>query len=235
MLLNELHRSLGVLRGELRLIGVRRDRSFTVDQREVRELRRRMLRPHVIRVRQTQIIVEAVASRQELGVMPEVPFAIDRGRVPARLEYLGDRHFVGVNAVSRRRSQCSVNSHSVRIAPGQQRSPRRRADGLSDIETGEPPPLGSHPIQIRRVLMRRTKTVQVRVTEVIRKDHNKGRRPLGRQTARHTQQLHQPDASPTNHHAKHAALSFMTVTGGQTFGSSTRSVTPCTNRVMRER
>ena len=60
-----------------------------------------MQRPHVVRIRQAEVFVEAVLQRQKLFVMAEVPLAEDGGGVAARLAQFGQRDFIGVDAVLR--------------------------------------------------------------------------------------------------------------------------------------
>ena len=55
-------------------------------------------RAHVVRVGQTEIVVEALAARKEFGLIAEVPFADSGGRVPGGAKDVGDRVFVGMEA-----------------------------------------------------------------------------------------------------------------------------------------
>ncbi len=84
-----------------------------------------MERPHVIRVRQAEILVEAMPRRQELREMPKMPLAEDGGCVSARLEQLGDRRFAVRDAVLGFRPQRAGDADTVRVAAGQERRTRR--------------------------------------------------------------------------------------------------------------
>ena len=50
----------------------------------------------------------------------------------------------------RPRPERAEDADAVRVAAGHQRRPRRRADGLGDVEIGEPHPLGRHAVEVRR-------------------------------------------------------------------------------------
>jgi hypothetical protein len=51
------------------------------------------MRPHVVRVRQAEVFVEAVVHRKKLLMMSEMPFAGHARGIALLLEQLGDRHF----------------------------------------------------------------------------------------------------------------------------------------------
>ncbi|MBA7613626.1 hypothetical protein ES703_20880 [subsurface metagenome] len=71
-LLNEPHGTLGIPRGKLRLVGIVFDDPFALNKRQVRIPFRALwvLGPHIVRVRQAEVVVEPVSHRQEFGMMP---------------------------------------------------------------------------------------------------------------------------------------------------------------------
>jgi hypothetical protein len=98
ILADELHRPLGVPRRKLRLVGVGFDDVLAVNQRQ-RRIRSGgwMIGPHVVRVRQAEVAVEAMPRRQEPRVVAQVPLAKNRGRVAALSQNLRQQHFVFVD------------------------------------------------------------------------------------------------------------------------------------------
>src|SRR5688500_13430204 len=96
-----------------------------------------MIRPHVVRVWQPDVFVEAVLQRQKRPTMPQMPLAEDRGRVPAALAQLAERDFVGVDALTNLRIERAQNAHPLGITPREQRGPRGRADRRGRVEIGE--------------------------------------------------------------------------------------------------
>src|SRR5688500_14568521 len=96
-----------------------------------------MPRPHVIRIWQTVVLVEAVARRQELRRVPEMPLAERGGRVAARFEHLAHRHFSRRYAMLRARRERAQKADAIAITAGHQGCPRRGADSLRDIKVRE--------------------------------------------------------------------------------------------------
>ena len=124
---DELHRALGIPRRQVRLL-LRRDvgvnHLVALDERQGRIralLRLRVMRPHVVGVRQAEVFVEAVPHREELRMMAEVPLARHAGRVTLLLEDLGHRHFVRVDTDARTRPERTVNADAVVVTAGEQR------------------------------------------------------------------------------------------------------------------
>ena len=97
--------------------GNRRFRSAAAAS-ELRQVR--MVRPHVVRIRQAEVLVEAVLQRQKLLVMAQVPLAEDRRGVAAAAAELGQRDFLGVDAVLRTGVECAEDADAFRIAAGHQ-------------------------------------------------------------------------------------------------------------------
>jgi hypothetical protein len=77
--------------------------------------------PHVVRVEDAKILVEAVPGGIKLGLVSEVPLADARGGVAGGLEQLGQEQFARRNAeVVDPRVGCGVAGHATaeRIPPG---------------------------------------------------------------------------------------------------------------------
>ena len=200
--LDERHRALGVLRGELFLIlagdlGI--DDRVAVDQRQMRPtleplLHRqmhhaRMVRPHVVGVRQAKIIIEAVLQRQKFFVMSEVPLAVARCGVAPLFAQFRERRFVRVNAMPRLRPERAEDAHAHVVAAGEQSRPRRAAHGLGHIKIRELPSLLRHAIEVRRGVSLRAKRPDVRVAHVINEnDDDVGRWLAGFGRERKTKQ-----------------------------------------------
>src|SRR6185295_19018922 len=96
--LNETNRMLRVPRGELRL--VRRCYAVNCNFAVLPELQWKlppilgilgMVFPHVVRVHQAARLIEASRGRAGIGLVSDMPFAVDSGPVAARLEDLTER------------------------------------------------------------------------------------------------------------------------------------------------
>jgi len=178
VVLDELDRALRVPGCEMRLVfggHVRVGDLLAFDQRQRRVsagFGGGMVWPHIVRVRQSEVIVEAVARRQELRMMAQVPFAVNRGRVTAPLQHLGEREFVRVNSNLRCRPQRAKNSDAIRIASGQQRRARGGTYRLRDTETREPHSFGGHAIEIRRLNSLRAIDTDVGIAHVVSVDED---------------------------------------------------------------
>ena len=151
----KLHRALRVLRGQLRLVLVRQfllEHAVAFDQRQRRissGLRLGMQRPHVVRVRQAEVFVEAVVRRQELRGPAEVPLARHSGRVTFLLHEFRERHLAVGDAVLRRGSERAVNADPIRVTAREQRRTRRGAHRLRYVEIGELAAFLSEAIEVR--------------------------------------------------------------------------------------
>ena len=130
----------------------------------------RMVRPHIVRVRQPKVIVEPVLHWQELFVVAKVPFAVDRGGVPLLLAKLGQRHLIGVQAVVGLRTKRPENSNAHVVTAGQQPRSRGTAHRLRYVKVGEFAPLFGHAIQMRRWIGLGTERPDVRVGHVVHED-----------------------------------------------------------------
>ena len=183
MPLDEGDGALGVPGGEPALVlgrdlGV--DDRFPLDQGERRVgagLRLGVVRPHVVRVGEAEVLIEAVMHREEARMMAEVPLARHPGRVALLLQHLGERGLPVRDAVPGLRAERPVDADAVGIAAGQERRPRGRADRLGDVEVGEPPPLAREPVEVRRGEPGGTIAADVGISQVVGEDDDDVRRP----------------------------------------------------------
>ena len=152
--------------------GIQFDDFLTLDQRQWRVALAvcGVKGPHVVGVRQAEVVVEAVPGRQEFRAIAQVPLAVDGGGVVAALEDLGDQGLVGVDADLGARPECSQDTDAVRVAAGQQRGPRGRADGLGDVEVGEDAALFGHAVEVGRGVALCAKGADVGVAQVVGED-----------------------------------------------------------------
>ena len=168
-----------VLAGELRLVGVEREDGVPRVERQRRELHPlRVARPHVVGVGEAEVVVEAVARREEGRQVAEVPLAVDRRRVPAALQHLGERRLALGDAVRRGGEERAQDADAVRVGAGEQRRARGRADGLRHVEVGEAHALRGQPVDVRRADARRAVGADVAVAEVVRVHEHDVRRPV---------------------------------------------------------
>ncbi len=139
---------------------------------------------HVVRVGQAEPRVEAVAHRQELGELSQVPLADDAGGVAARLQQLGERDLLGrqsrrrIGAEDAGRFRAVAAEHAVahRQPAGEQRGPAGRAHRL-DVERRPLLALCGHAIEPRRADGGRAEGAEVAVAEVVGEDDDEvGRR-----------------------------------------------------------
>src|SRR5579863_4806995 len=126
--------------------------------------------PHVVRIREPQILVEPVPRREKMRMMSQVPLAEDGGGVPLRFAQLPERRFVVVNSVAVFGAERADDSQAVRIAPGEESGPRRRTDRLGDVEISEANSFAGHPVEIRRGEAPGPVTTDVSVALVIGED-----------------------------------------------------------------
>lgn len=106
----KLTEPLGVPRRQVPLVFARHlriDYPVPFDHRQIGILvaRRGVERPHVVRVRQAVVLVEAMLQRQKLRMVAQVPFTEHGGGVPLASANLRKRDFVAVDAVLGGRTQ----------------------------------------------------------------------------------------------------------------------------------
>src|SRR5205085_6918244 len=86
--------------------------------------------PHVVRVRQTKVLIETVSRRQELRLVTEVPLAENRRGIAFGLEHLRNGDLAVADTDRAGGSQRTVNADPIGVRAGQQGRARSRADGL---------------------------------------------------------------------------------------------------------
>lgn len=111
--------------------------------------------PHVIGVEDTEVVVEAMAGRVVLGQVAQVPLAHNLGGVALVFEKLGQGGFAGFDPVvaSGVGGGVAGDARSERVASGQQCHPGGSATGCGNIETGQAGALGSHAVEVRRLIV----------------------------------------------------------------------------------
>ena len=80
----------------------------------------RGVEPHVVAVRDAEVIIEALAGRQERLKMAKMPLADAGGRVAFRLENFRHGDFIRMQAVAVPREQYGRNAHALVVAAGKQ-------------------------------------------------------------------------------------------------------------------
>lgn len=133
--------------GQARLVGLGFRDAIVAHQRQRREihaaldlngreaLRRHDIRrqqPHVVAVCEGEVSVEALAKRQELALIAEVPLADDPGGVPPLPQRRGESHLAAAQAdrVSREQHVEALpgfEADTLGVAAGHERGARRRA------------------------------------------------------------------------------------------------------------
>ena len=179
--LDEPHRPVGVARHQRRLrrAGQRlADCGLALDEPQRRvELRRlRVPGPHVVRVGESEELVEPLARRQVVRAVAEVPLADRRGRVAPGFEHFRERGLAGREAAGVLRPQRPRDADAVRVAAREDRRPARAAHGLRDVEVGEAHPLTRQAVEVRRADRLRPVTAEVAVTQVVGDDQHHVRR-----------------------------------------------------------
>lgn len=81
--------------------------------------------------------------------IPQVPLTENSGTVALLFQQLPDRHLIRMDTVISTRPRSARETDTVRIATGQQSSPRGPADGLPRQEMSKPNTLRRHLIDIR--------------------------------------------------------------------------------------
>src|SRR5882762_7683040 len=134
--LNELHGSVGVPGGKLRLVRHVLNDSFAFDQRQRRKIRAAggMIWPHVIGIRQAEVFIETLARWEKVTGMAEMPFSVNGGSIAARLQEFGHGNFVGVQRHHRTGRERALNPDAIGITASHQRSAGGGADGLANVE-----------------------------------------------------------------------------------------------------
>jgi hypothetical protein len=153
--------------------------------------------PHVVRVRQAEILVEAMTGRQKLRMMSQVPLAEDGRGITALFHQLRDRHFIRMDTMPRTRTERARDADAIRITAGEERSARCGADGLRHVEVREPPSFAREAVQVRRLISACAEDSDVGVAQIVGEYDNDVRRAGcrrdGRGGCRHRQHQQHSD------------------------------------------
>lgn len=172
---DELDCTIGIEAGELTLVGHGFDDVCAIDKGKWRVgagFGGGMVRPHVIGVGQAEIFIEAMGRWQELGGIAEVPFAEDSGAITAVAEQFGESELVGVDAGFGAWSERAVDADAIGVTTGEQGGAGGGADGLGDVETGEPRPFAGETIEMRGANFGGAVATEITPAEVIGEDQN---------------------------------------------------------------
>ena len=129
-----------------------------------------VFRPHVVRIRQAEIVIEPMASGQELRVISQMPLPIDGCCVVTLLEEFRNRHLVFMDAYLALRPESAPDADPIWIAAGEKGGARSGADRLGRMEVGEPNPLFRETVQIRGLKPFRAETSHIRIALVVGED-----------------------------------------------------------------
>ena len=143
---------------------------------------------HVLAVGNAEEDVEAVASRQKVRLVAEVPFAEAGGGVAVLLQELGHRLLAGMDAAcgdglqNGRADGADVQANAAWVATGHQGRATRCADSAGRVEAGELAPLRRHAIEVWCAMLRlRIEARDVPVAEVVAEDDDDIRTRLRRE------------------------------------------------------
>ena len=129
-------------------------------------------------------LVEALAGREEFWQVTEVPFAEAGRSVADRLEYFGDRLFVGMKAGGRGRKKFGVYADAFWVTARQDGDAGWRAHGATEVEIGERHALTSHPVEVGCLVSFCAERTNVRIAHFVTKDHNEVRLGIGSANSR---------------------------------------------------
>ena len=139
----------------------------------------RMVRPHVVGVRQPKVIIEAVLHRQKFLVMPKMPLAVNgrsvaglrqqfRERMLADLQTTMMIRHLGVGIDHRRHTSAFL------VTAREQSGAGRAAHHAARVVVGEAHPLARHAVEVRRLEPATVRACRV-VTHVVRHDDDEVR------------------------------------------------------------
>ncbi len=132
-----------------------------------------MIRPHVVRIWQTEVFVEAMMNRQALATISQMPLAIDGSMVTARLEHFGDRLLLRIETDLCSRAQRPKYADAHVIATRHQRTSRCAAYALGGIEAGHASTFFGHLIQVGCDHALAAETIQIGVAKIVcKEDHD---------------------------------------------------------------
>ena len=144
---------------------------FIPQQRHDRHLGGRALLQHVVRIRDAEIVVEALPGGQEFGLIAQVPLADDLGGIPFFFKSLCYSYFRRIKAHRLAREIDPGDGDARPVAPRHHLGPGNRAD-RGGIETGQFHALLGHAIQMGGSLLGRPVRPDVPVAHVIDENHH---------------------------------------------------------------
>src|SRR6185369_5348255 len=109
-------------------------------------------------------LIEAMALWMELSKMPEMPFAEQSGAIAEHPQHAREVRFAIADADAARVIERPLEADADGVAARQDRGPRRAADGLGDVEIGEPHPFAGHTVEVRRLDLLGSEAADVAVT-----------------------------------------------------------------------
>ncbi len=200
--LDESDSALGVQPGQLVLIGQRADFAYAlvalhkVEGRVAAAVRAAVIgrprlplgrdrravvvhRPHVVRIGEAEVLVEALLQGEVGRLVAEMPFANHRGGVAAWFQHLGNGVLFGGETAGRIRTQRPQHIHPHGVAAGEQGGARRAADRLRDEKVGEAHAFGGEAIHVGGDTGRSAEAGGVGVAHVVHEDDDEIGRRLG--------------------------------------------------------
>ena len=127
--------------------------------------------PHVVRIRQDHRIVEAVLRREEFRRIAQMPLTDHTGPIAGIAQQGAERLFVVAEPGLRLRTEGgTAQTETIRITTSKERHPRRSADGLGRVETGEAQAFFGQSIDVWRHVLGRSVAAWVSPTHVIAHD-----------------------------------------------------------------
>jgi len=138
----------------------------------------RLIFPHVIGDHQPAHLIETAGEGARLRLVADVPFAKAGRSVPLGLEYLGKGLEFWIEAPFSRQEGIE-NLRSPRIAAGQQRGTRCRANGLGHIKIIEPTSLSGQVFYVGCWVVGLAKRTKISPAGIVEKDDHDVRQELG--------------------------------------------------------
>ena len=119
------------------------------------------------------IFVEAMVGGKPLAAISQMPFPEDCRSVSRRLEQLGDRLFIRVEAHRTARTERTMDPQPHIVAASQQGAARRTTHRLRCIEICQPHSLASHRVEVRRNHLVASEAMKVGIAQIVGKKHYK--------------------------------------------------------------
>jgi hypothetical protein len=127
-------------------------------------------RPHVVRVREAIVLVEALGEGEELGVASQVPLAKAGGAIALAAANLGDGRFGRVESNGGPGPEGAGDSDPAVVTTSEERRSRRAANGRRDNEIGELSALLGQAIEVRGGIVSRSEGADVGVSKIVHVD-----------------------------------------------------------------